>query len=536
MVAGMVVFLPMHTFTQTSYDLVYDIFQQKCVNCHNAVDLRGELDLNGEGSSITSKKASVYNQIVRGHPHNSYAANQGYAIIYPGRADQSFLFRKINDDLDPAIQLHPMAGDPMPLSDGVTLSDVEKETIRQWILFGATRDNPKFDMTVIEDYYKEGGQEAFPEGPPPAPNPEEGFQIKIGPFFLEPVGEEEYFWKYETGLERDTEINRIDMDISTYSHHLIIYNFENQSEDLVKDGLRPDQNHFDIGIVAGVQQSEDLMLPPNTAFKWDKQFVLDINTHVINYTTNPLKAEGYVNIYTQPAGTAAQEMHALLVPNPDFFIPNDGEEVTAEQTLRIPFTKVWVWGMLGHTHKYGTSYKVWTLDSRQQKDELIYNASCPGGLPECANPFFDYQHLPTRFFDPLMQIDLNKGVTHEAKWINNGPTSVGWGPTSDDEMMVLGVFFTLDTTGTSTALKTVQESQVTIYPNPVGNQAKLSVPPGEHINNFNLFMLNGQNVQSPNVLNGSNVLLYTAALPSGIYVYQVQCVSGKQFTGKLIKP
>lgn len=522
---------------QSTYDLVYDIFQAKCSDCHNSVDLRGGFDLEGIGTNERERMNYIYSKIVERIPGNEYAAGQGYKIIDPGRSDQSFLFRKINGDFEPSIQLHPDAGDPMPLRDGVVLSEIEKETIRQWILFGAPQSGLVADQEVISAFYNEGGAESFPDGPPPAPLPSEGFQIKIGPFFLEPIGEQEYFWKYETNLPVDTEVNRLDMDISIYSHHLIIYNFENEADQFVEPGFRLDQSHDDIGLVAGAQQSEDLKLPQGTAFMWKQDYVLDLNTHIINYTTDPLKAEGYINIYTQPTGTASQEMQALPVPNQEIYIPNDGEEVTAEQKLQLPFGNIWIWGMLGHTHQYGTGYKVWTLDNSGNKDKLIYNASCADGLPECASPFFDYQHIPTRFFDPLLNVNLVNGLIHEAKWINNGPRDVTWGPTSEDEMMILGVFFTLDTAGVSTQTAKVDpERPLAIYPNPFLNLTKVFLPDRSQSGVFRVFDSTGKQLYLQACPPDQVSIEWSAThVSKGLYIYQFQLANGQLYAGKLIK-
>ncbi len=525
-------FFLIQAYSQSTFELVYDIFQDKCADCHNPDDLRGNFDLEGVGNSKAQRMEAIYTSIVQGEPINDYANAQGWNTIYPGRADMSYLFLKINGDLEPTLGLSEEAGDPMPARAGIELTNTEKETIRQWILFGAPQEKAVANVELIDAYYTEGGTESFPEGPPPAPKAGEGFQIKFGPFFIDPVGEEEYFWKYDTHLPEELEINRIDMDISVYSHHFIMYNFTEGGDQQVEAGLRNYQNHNDIGIVAGVQQSEDLQLPNNTAFKWQEEIVLDLNSHVINYTTDRLKAEAYINIYTQAAGTAAQEMRALLIPNPDIFIPNDGEEVTYEQRIQVPFGDMFIWGMLGHTHKYGTSYKAWTLDDAGGKDVLLYDASCPEGIPGCAAPFYDYQHLPTRFFEPLQFVSLQKGIIHEAKWVNNGLSNVAWGPTSDDEMMILGLFFTLDTAGVSTSIMPLQTAPaLNVSPNPFNHEVRMEFPNSGLLTVYNA---SGKEVIRKQVNAGIEIIQSGLESP-GMYFYQFQSHTQQNYAGKIIK-
>ena len=50
--------------------------------------------------------------------------------------------------------------------------------------------------------------------------------------------------------------------------------------------------------------------------------------------SSALKA-AYINVYTQPAGSAAQEMHTELVVNDDIYIPNNGDMTTEIHILHV---------------------------------------------------------------------------------------------------------------------------------------------------------------------------------------------------------
>ena len=204
---------------------VYEIMQEKCATCHNHADPQGGLDLEGAGANTSTKFADVYGNIVGQIPANEIAAENGDHYIYKGRADRSFLFRKINANLDETITLKEGEGQSMPAYGGGVLTEVETELIRQWILFGAPTSGTVVDESLLETYYSGMGQTSFPDGPPEAPAAEEGFQIKMGPFFLEPGGEVEFFTKYELDLPEDVEVTRLDVKFSNYSHHFIMYDF-----------------------------------------------------------------------------------------------------------------------------------------------------------------------------------------------------------------------------------------------------------------------------------------------------------------------
>ena len=213
--------------------------------------------------------------------------------------------------------------------------------------------------------------------------------------------------------------------------------------------MRLEPNHADIGLVAAVQEPTDLKLPEGTGFKWEEGLVLDLNTHYINFSANSTYlAEAYINVYTQPTGTAKQEMKTELFANLNIPIQNNENMITHEQSLNFNFGDIHLWGMMGHTHKYGRDYKVYKRIGGQ-KGEMIYDASCAQGIPGCVSPFFDYRHIPFRYFndgfEPLT-MNFSNGLIHEASWLNDGPFSVNFGFTSDDEMMVLVIMYLDDIT------------------------------------------------------------------------------------------
>ena len=544
-------FLAFQIYGQSLALQVYDIFQNKCMSCHSNATQQNGLDLEGQGATVGAKALNVYNNIVGKTPSNSFAASEGYQYIYKGRPDLSFLFRKINEGLEETIDLHTSAGESMPPYGNEDLTDKEKELIRQWIILGAPPSDNLAGVhesyvqqipQMIENFYDVNGLESFPDGAPSAPDPSEGFQIKMGPFYLNPAGQNfselEFFQKYALDLPADVDVTRIDMKISNYSHHFIMYDYANPSSaNGVAHGLRSYPDHTSIGLVAAVQAATDLNLPGGTAFIWDNDIVLDLNSHYINYSAaNTYQAEVYINIYTQPAGIAAQEMHTDLVVKDDIWIPNNGNEYTFEESIVNNNGKVYIWGMMGHTHQWGTDYKVYLRNSNGTKGDLIYDASCSAnGVPGCVSPFFDYQHIPMRYFSPLYELPLNPGFIHEASWINNGPTGVGYGPTSDDEMMVLVVMYTESIDGVITDVNDPQDFQyeVHVYPNPMQNKVTVVLPPDRSEVSFSLYNSMGQLMQVMENISEDSFTFSKGDLASGLYFYQVKDQGGRIGTGKI---
>ena len=524
---------------------VYEIFQQKCVQCHNNISPQSGLDLEGAGATIQQKMLDVYNTIHNTTPANSFAASKGYKYIYPGRPDRSFLFRKVNNQLEPTIDLDNAENQAMPPLTEPQLTQEERELIRQWVLFGAPPSGEVVDEQLISDYYSTNGLASFPDGPPPAPAAGEGFQIKMGPFYLKPAGqfgdELEYFQKYELDLPDNIDVNRLDIHISNFSHHLIVYDFDfPAAASAVPPGLRNWPYHFNIGLSAAVQEATDLKLPEGTAFIWDNDLVLDLNAHYINYSsTNTYQAEAYVNVYTQPAGTAAQEMKTELFVNESIFIPNNGDLITHTDIINPTIGEVYLWGLMGHTHKYGQGYQVYTRKLGQQ-DELIYDASCPQGTPGCVAPFFDYQHIPLHFYEPFYPVEMNwaNGLIHKAQWINDGPSSVNFGLTSDDEMMVLIAMYVEDSTGVDFPVAAhqpaIEQLQITIAPNPMTNSTTVTIPKELGISHFTLYDMLGRVVYRKEQINSQAFIFQRNKLQAGMYVYRLDSETGRQMSGKLM--
>ena len=528
----LVAFCPGLVAQLPSVQEVYMVFQAKCVSCHDHASPEAGLDLEGAGATAYLRALDVAQKLTNVNPVNAYATGKGLKRIYPGRPDRSFLFRKINNGFEPGIAtLHQDEGASMPNYPSTPLTDIEKEIVRQWILYGAKTSGTQFDKTVVENFYNLGGEKSFPDGPPPAPAPGEGFQIKMGPFYLAPSTEIEYYQKHELVLPDDVEVNRLALQMSGYSHHFIVYNFTGNGDAAIPHGLRTASNHSEINLVAAVQEQTDLKLPATTAFKWDNNIVLDLNSHYINYSAAfPYQCEAYLNVYTQTPGTAEQEMFATLLVNPFIPIPNNGNLIThTKSEFQSGADSIYVWGLMGHTHKYGRSYKVWKRQPNGQKGEMIYDGSCPFGTPGCLTQYFDYRHIPLRYWEPLLPVKWSNGVVHEASWVNEGPTAVNFGPTSDDEMMVLIAFYTLNplTVGTGEPGTESKDRQILVTPNPARGSASFVLPHATAVRQFRMFDLTGREVLRKEDIPGNTFEADLSGLAPGIYLYEADGMTGK---------
>ncbi|MFT4644345.1 MAG: hypothetical protein ACI8ZX_000746 [Planctomycetota bacterium] len=483
-------FLSTNIYTQDIYEDVYNVFQNNCMPCHNSATQTANLDLEGVGANTAQKMADVYAKLYKQTPANSVATANKNFLIYPGDPYKSFLYRKMDHGLTAGLQLETGEGTDMPIYS--FMIDKEIELVRQWILYGAQETGAAFDKTLMEDYYDNGGVESV-ANPPMPPAPGEGFQIHLGPYYVEPGGEIEYFSKYDLLLDSDLEIHKIQTEMGSFSHHFIVYKFSstfgNVDPNLVPYGMREGQDFDGREFVSVDQYSNTLTVPEGAAFLWDQESVLDLNTHYINYSsTQVLKCEVFYNVYTQATGTANQIMEVNLIPNTNIPIPNDNIPVTFENTFQLGAdVELFIWGLTSHTHSYGKDFNIYKKTSFDTRGEQIYDAGCANGIPGCNIEDFDYSHLPIRFFSPFEIVNIQDGLEAEATFQNDGPVPVDWGFTSADEMMIFIAFYLTDTTGVDMSSSVVNTSikgkeeihNFKLYPNPIDNILNFEVKNGE---------------------------------------------------------
>jgi hypothetical protein len=530
--------------SQTTGELVYAIFQSSCNNsgCHNAADKAAGLDLEGSGLTVTDKLNDILAHTWDSLSHNPYNAGLGHRIIYPGDPYRSTLFRKVHHSLDASVNLSISEGEAMP-SASQALRDEQIELIRQWILFDDGATETSVDTTRIWDYYNNGGITSQPDAPP-APPAGQGFQVHLGPFFMLPGTEEEFFWKYRTEqlIPADVEVTAVAPIFGTYSHHFILNRFETKADaDGYEYGLRGSSSHFDATLVGVYQFTDTLALPEETAFQWPADSWLDFNSHHINYSPDKVMAANvYLNVYTQPLGTATQIMRSEMVPNFAIFIPADNNQYTFELPYFNPidFSERFIWSVTSHTHKYGTSFQVYSRNLDGSKNDLIYDAEYEDGDPASMYLGYDYKHPPQRFFPAYLPIRTMEGVIFRATYVNTGTTSVSWGETSEDEMMLLIYYYLEDTTGLPPIGRPDEQAaahSLRVFPNPAGDHVWVSTEDaGLKPSRLAIHDPQGRLVFDTELGGLSRERVHLPSLAPGAYVLTVTDSRGRRYWEKLI--
>lgn len=457
---------------------IYNLFQDKCVSCHSNSSPQSGLDLEGSGSS-SQKKQAVYDNLVNIAPANASAAAKGYKYIAKGYPEKSYLLRKVAHTSFESGRYaleQPAEGNQMP--DGqMALTNIETELIRQWILFGAPQSSNVANETTITNYYNGLGLPTIP--PPPAPPQGQGMQLHLGKIFLAPGQEVEYFIKRDLELPANLEVNRLDLKMNSYSHHFILLKYKPGMDAQMADGLRAvtvfNFNPEETDYLQAWSTPKDINLPAGTAYTFPQATKVDLNYHLNNYNQDSiLGAELYLNIWFQPEGTAQKEMHSDLISLGffDLVVPSDNQEHTFTQADFFGNSPLIynIWAIRSHTHKYGTDYDVYLRNPDGTKGQQIYE----GFLDEETGidlGYYNWSHPPSAVFEPFVTVPWKDGLIQEAKFRNccTSP-SVEYGLTTDDEMMLYYIQYTLDI---ASDIDEKDKLQFSMFPNPTNGNTNL---------------------------------------------------------------
>src|SRR5262245_43389585 len=171
--------------TSTWQTIQKQILAPNCTVCHAA----GTSFVRQSDLVLTEDAA--YDQLIDVMPKNAAAAADGLVRVGThglASLDKSFLWEKINaPSQEHFYSDHPEYGSIMPL--GLPpLTNGELEFIRRWIVAGAPREEDVVDRAVLNDTTRY-------ETPvfAPLPLPDNGLQLRLGPFDVAANYERELF-------------------------------------------------------------------------------------------------------------------------------------------------------------------------------------------------------------------------------------------------------------------------------------------------------------------------------------------------------
>ena len=554
--ALLVASLPTLVSAQSTLQSIGNIFQANCTTgCHSGGSPSANLDLSGN-------PADLHDALVGVSPVNPAAQAKGYKLVDAGYPHKSFLLYKCAyPEWDDQFGIDVAEGNTMP-DNGGSLEKEEVELIRQWIQYGAPETGTVVDPQVLDDYYNDNGMARIAK--PAAPAPGEGFQMHLGPFFLEPGEEIEFYKKEKVGNSELENVTKFEAFFNEESHHFLLFEFVPGTDGQEPEGLRPVtvQNAFqDAEYMVGWVDPDITELPEGTAYKIDPNAVLDLNYHLINYASNGdsiLAAEAYINYYTDNNSPVELiEMHSELLINLGIFIPNNGQEVSFTDVVidnqASPTDTMYVWFLSSHTHKYGTDYDIYKRNPDGSIGEQLYEGFY-NSTYEFNQGYYDWEHPANLYLDEvygeLLPINKRDGLIQIAKYripgsANESQPLVTFGLTTNDEMMLAFIQYTLervpeqDPSGIIDGRKD-EPSFMSVYPNPTNGSTSIRFDLSDNAD-VQLAVYNSVGQEVGQIYSGSmsagqasfNFDASTGSDPSGLYLIRL-IVDGKVYTERLL--
>jgi len=192
------------------------------------------------------------------------------------------------------------------------------------------------------------------------------------------------------------------------------------------------------------------------------------------------------------------------------------------------------WLFQGHTHQIGTSYNMWRRNPDGSLGSQLYKGTYDQ-LYTFDQGYYDWEHPPVRYFNPLLPVKRNEGLIHKASYFNDGPEPIGFGLTTTDEMFAAYYQYTTGKLATSVE-ESLEQASFVLYPNP--STGKLSIDVGG-LENKGRYTLEIFNLLGSRMLQLDNLTqrIHTVDLKDyNSAIYLVKITSGTDvITSKVIK-
>lgn len=406
-------------------------------SCANAGCHASEKDASFAQHGLVLEKSVAYKNLVNRSPKNANALTDKLKLVSPFKADESLLYHKLRSNTDGHHSKD--YGNPMPLGSNL-LSVGQVEFIRRWIESGALETGCSVsDLTLLDDKTPQDTKPFAPLAPPPAG---QGVQMKLEPFTVSPMFEREFFVYKKLNNPNKMYVNRIAIKMRQNSHHLVLYSFPNNTPtlaipqyDVVRD-LRNANNTLNYGTALSMQYhvyagggsspESDFTFPSGVALEIPANYALDMNSHYVNKTSQPITGEVFVNLYTIPESQIVKVAKPLNLGNMSLNIPAK-QTVVQSKTFKFD-KKTNIVTLTSHMHARGTKFVI-KISGGTRDGEIIYSTD-------------SWEHPEIKNFTPVLTLNVGEGITSEITYKNDTDKSIAFGLTSEDEMgIIFGYYY-----------------------------------------------------------------------------------------------
>jgi hypothetical protein len=221
---------------------------------------------------------------------------------------------------------------------------------------------------------------------PPA-TPEQGWQLSIPAFSLDPAQELQQCFFFEVPYDQPVYVSHIAIAQTTGTHHMNIFRVRTVAGlngahgDVVVDGecWKP-TNWFDWPLVVNSQNegNVELDLPEGVAHRFDPHEKIMLQTHYVNATTQTTPSVGkvLVNFDRIDKSAVTAELGTAFATNQNLRVCPGQSGVSFETTCRFAGDKpVTIFGANGHFHSRGRLFTMSVFHPLEGASEPFYESS-----------------------------------------------------------------------------------------------------------------------------------------------------------------
>jgi len=294
------------------------------------------------------------------------------------------------------------------------------------LLIGCAADKPVV-LDEPDDATETGDEDGFPVYDKALAPPENGVQIHLKPFWLQPGKEKERCWFIQADNDMPATVTKMEIVARPGMHHSILtktdQRFDNHKEDCFgfPTALLGDfTGEFPSPMFGTSTQvyEESLEFPEGVGVRiqGSQQFVL--NYHYLNATTERIPAEIWVNLYFAEPGEVQEYAETYFYGNVGGIGMDPYERQTITTECDMP-NSVNVVSMTPHLHERGSHFSAWR--DGDEGETFLYEEE----------GWFDPQ---TQVFEPVVPFGMSDKLRFTCEWENDTDQFVRFGETSEDEM------------------------------------------------------------------------------------------------------
>lgn len=260
--------------------------------------------------------------------------------------------------------------------------------------------------------------------------PAQGLQLHAGPFELGP-GEELYYCRITTlPIAEPMDVIRLHHRASAV-HHFNVWGLSSGPEGDREGACEDLWAETTMGLAAPLYASQDRefvgQFPDGVAGRLVPEQQVLLEFHSLNTTDAPVVAEAFLNVEWAEPGTIEVHANGLFGSNTDLELPPN-QQVTVSKKCLVD-VDMHVFALGSHFHRSGLQFDILLLDEAGEPDELVYT-----------NTSWESAEVVMLSDNPIV-LRAGGGFEYRCTFHNRTDSTIGYGPSVDDEMCMMAAVY-----------------------------------------------------------------------------------------------